>query len=326
MRKGGYVEIHDESIEILKNLQSYNGSFPVYPHFSVFNYSNLSEGALCAYALDIWGEKNAARDFYLWAAKKYITKSDTFDFNEDYQLDGYGTFLWGLGKNLSEDDKDILITFGETVYIIQKFLFKSWNEAAKQYAIDNKISIHPAVLACIYGGLLEINKFYPHQETPSILENIKAVLKYDYTLNGHFIKTPKQNLIDMKLLFLLYPFNVFSLKDPIMKATYQEIKNNFNLMEKFTGEHQSEWFILSALLALCALQEFDYKFAEQIFNWMQEQANRGGYLQDLVIKQLIYPSVFYETVDRWGQSEKPFLIHHAFYLILEKELNKFIKS
>jgi len=129
----------DTSIAIILAGQSANGAVVASPTFSQYGYSWLRDGMWIAYGMDAAGEYDSARRFYRWAAEtlpRYQTKADlllaklangdtpaeadylptrfrldgdlgTEDW-PDFQLDGYGAWLWGLVKFVNRHNDDDL--------------------------------------------------------------------------------------------------------------------------------------------------------------------------------------------------------------------------
>ncbi|MHB8296623.1 MAG: glycoside hydrolase family 15 protein, partial [Acidimicrobiales bacterium] len=138
MAKPPAAELADRSIEVLLAGQAPTGAFIAAPDFEPYSYAWLRDGTFCAYALDLYGRHDEAAAFYTWVAKtleplagrvddlvqragagkeipagdflptRFTLEGDALDDGwPNFQLDGYGTWLWGLGEHvrLARDDR-----------------------------------------------------------------------------------------------------------------------------------------------------------------------------------------------------------------------------
>src|SRR3954449_10788875 len=120
------------SVEVLKGGQAPSGAFIASPNFPVYRYAWLRDGAFCAAALDAVGENAAASAFHSWVdasvrthaamiktaidrvnggelppfetlpPARYTLDGGLEDDGDDpwpnFQIDGYGMWLWALGR------------------------------------------------------------------------------------------------------------------------------------------------------------------------------------------------------------------------------------
>ncbi len=127
------ADLRQHSIEVILKNQSPSGAYIACPNMADYAYCWFRDGTFIAYAMGIVGEHNSARRFYAWGAtvinaragvvERALTKAArgeplsatdylhtryTLDGQEgtdtnwpNFQLDGLGTWLWGLHKHLA---------------------------------------------------------------------------------------------------------------------------------------------------------------------------------------------------------------------------------
>src|SRR5690554_3504704 len=125
------MNLKEQSIQIIKRNQHPSGAFVASPNFSNYRFCWLRDGTFIAYALDLTGEHEAARRFYHWVNQRLQAQTRKIELldakiqaqqelsyhdflptrytlegaeHEDdwpnFQLDGYGAWLWGLVEHL----------------------------------------------------------------------------------------------------------------------------------------------------------------------------------------------------------------------------------
>src|SRR5437763_1459666 len=124
------VSLARSSVALTGSLQAPSGAYPASPTFSVYGYSWFRDGAFIADAMSRAGERASAERFFSWcngvisgradrieslladratarpiAAERFLPCRFTLDGEDDaadwwnFQLDGYGTWLWALAAH-----------------------------------------------------------------------------------------------------------------------------------------------------------------------------------------------------------------------------------
>src|SRR5216683_46069 len=119
------------SIAIIEAGQSPSGAYVACPLYPTYNYCWFRDGTFIAYSMDLWQKHESARRFYDWATAAVAARADavercleniaqgrplnpgdllhtryTLDGQQgdeewpNFQLDGFGTLLWGLQHHL----------------------------------------------------------------------------------------------------------------------------------------------------------------------------------------------------------------------------------
>ena len=132
---------YQRSIEIIRQNQSPSGAYIASPNFPTYGYCWLRDSSYIAYSMSLAGEYGSAEAYFHWVHRtleRYGSKVDllalnlsagekpggdeflhtryTLDGEEvlgdhnwgNFQMDGYGTWLWALGEHFSLTSKSLL--------------------------------------------------------------------------------------------------------------------------------------------------------------------------------------------------------------------------
>lgn len=341
------------SIDILKKYQTPLGAFPAAPNFAPYRYVWLRDGTFIAYALDLVGEKEAAGAFYSFIARtilKYSYKIDralravkegrpigdatclhtryTLAGEEgkepwgNFQLDGYGTFLWGVSTYLKRGGR-WEENYRQAAEEVARYLCSVWFRPCFDCWEEFGEYLHPSTLAAIYGGLRAILPWLsPAQEkmASEVLEALLKKIREDFVMEGHFIKFAGRSDVDANLLWLALPFEVCSLEDPIFRATVAKIERDLRgrgvkRYRTDTYYGGGEWLILTCWLAWYYRLLGHWMEAKELLEWVAAQADEEGQLPEQVPQNLTSEEYYSYWVNRWGPIAKPLLWSHAMYII-----------
>jgi len=352
------LNLKQESIKIIKQNQHSSGAYVACPTFDNYKYSWLRDGSFIAYAMDIIGEHDSAEKFYHWVDKtinshneKYkrlIEKVnsgdkleaidflpcrytlDGFEARDDwpnFQLDGYGTWLWGLSEHITiTKNYQLLDQFNQSIEDTINYLTTFWNIPNSDCWEENIDKIHPSTLACIYGGLSSINEFLQQENISRTTTKIRDYLIENAIYENRFVKYIGSTSIDASLLWLAIPFNVFSPKDTYIVNTVKQIEEKL-LHEG--GVHRypddtyyggGEWLLLTSWLGWYYISIGKKDEAKGLLLWVENQADSNGLLTEQVIHHVNDKSYIDKWLILWGPVAKPLLWSHAMYLILLNEL------
>jgi GH15 family glucan-1,4-alpha-glucosidase len=121
-------QLVERSLQIILENQLSTGAFIASPNFPTYAFCWFRDSSYIAYALDLYGKHEAAARFHAWAASVINQRADvvqralqkaavgqpltdddvlhtrysldgkenTSTFWENFQLDGFGTWLWAL--------------------------------------------------------------------------------------------------------------------------------------------------------------------------------------------------------------------------------------
>ena len=178
-------DLRDHSIEIIRRHQAPSGAYVACPTFAPYRFCWLRDGTFTAYAMDRAGHHDSARRFYLWVDSVLRREAGRVDRIADllacgqapdhrdmpptryridgvpeedkwpnFQLDGYGTWLWGLAEHVAmTGDTTLLEQARKSVDLTIRYLSLCWKMPNYDCWEEFGDRLHPATLACLYGGL-----------------------------------------------------------------------------------------------------------------------------------------------------------------------------
>lgn len=351
------------------------GGYVASPLFSHYMYSWLRDGSFIAYGMDCAGHHDSARQFYEWVCRIIDSKKPHIDallgkkergefipqqqflhtrYHLDgrddeqsewghFQLDGYGTWLWGLSEHLKATAQTrIPESFRQAVDATVAYLVAFWQLPNFDCWEENAESIHPSTLACLYGGLKAIAELDRKDELDTVCRGIREfLLQHAVHPSGHFVKniapvhadgaiTYKMNDegVDASLMWLYEPFRVFEADHPAMRATLDKIAADLRTGQGGIRRYASdtyygggEWLLLTAWYGWVALAQGRRREAEAALDWIVSKADAIGRLPEQVPDALPTRDAYDDWVRRWGTPAKPLLWSHAMFLVLYSRLS-----
>ncbi|PIE04361.1 MAG: hypothetical protein CSA76_04635 [Spirochaetales bacterium] len=345
-----------QSIRQILESQTPEGAIIAGPTFSQYQYSWFRDGAFTAYAMMQNEKMREAEKFINWCSRIVLNskekiiqlkmkltageKTDMYDFlgarykasgAEDdsdwpnFQIDGYGSWLWCLSeyafksgwKKLPEEWKNsALITVNYLQMVWQLPNSDCWEEFPDR--------IHPSTLACVYGGLVSINRWLKKKSISTLAEKVRSFVYDNLNAGGYFPKFLGSDLVDASLLWLAVPFGLADVDDPVMMKTVALIEEN--LLEKGGVKRYAEdtyygggqWIIHSCWLAWYYYLVGRRKEAGSLMNWVIRQQKEDGSLPEQMTEITNEPSMVKTWEERWGTVATPLTWSHAMFLIVDQ--------
>jgi GH15 family glucan-1,4-alpha-glucosidase len=348
------------SIEITKKYQSESGAYVACPTFDTYKYCWLRDGSFIAYSMDLCGEHESSKKYFDWVnnaitgisndikcllkeidngayvdTKKYPPARFELDGTTEcsdwpnFQLDGYGIWLWALSEHiLMNDIKQIPSQYMDNVLLIIEYLKKCWGHECYDCWEENGDKVHASTLGCIYGGLKAISKYLTDKSLNNTTNEIKLFITNYFTHNDSLVKFMDKDAVDANLLWLCIPFNVFSPLSSIMNNTVLKIENDLahsHGVHRYSSDTYyggGEWLLLSAWLGWYYSQTNRIDDAILQMEWIEEQADIKGQMPEQVLYHTNNPSKIKQWQDLWGNVASPLLWSHAMYLILDNAIAK----
>lgn len=350
------VDLYRHSIDVILSHQAPSGAYLASPAFSQYGYCWLRDGSFTAYAMDRAGHHDSARRFFRWVAAtlgKHTAKAErciatpaavlgpddylhtryTVDGDEapgewtNFQLDGYGTWLWALAAHLDlSGDRGLAAELAPALDLSVRYLCALWDRPNFDYWEEHGDKVHMATLASIYGGLRAAEKIRPGTVDPAAPAAIRAWVTGNGIADSHLVKYLGTDAVDASLLAASTPFRLLDPDDPLMVATATRIERDLAdeggvhryLLDTYYGGGQ--WTLLSAWLGWYFMEAGDRERGRRYLDWVAAQANANGDLPEQVGGRLLAPDRFAEWEERWGPVAAPLLWAHAMYIILYREL------
>jgi GH15 family glucan-1,4-alpha-glucosidase len=350
------INLHQTSIDIIRAEQSSGGAYAACSSFSQYGYSWLRDGTWIAYGMDKAGQHDSAGAFHRWAGRTLAQYTDKVEHLlaklergetpqeqdylptrfqldgslgredwTDFQLDGYGAWLWGVCQHYKEIDSSLWNDVRPAVELVVRYLAALWRSPNYDCWEEYRQHIHTSTLAALYGGLNAVRQIAPSIIPDGLPEQIR-----DFTLencvapDGHFVKFIGNDAVDASLLWTALPYGLVSLDDPRFQATLAKIERD--ILRPGGGVYRyradtyyggGEWILLTAWLAWVYIELNRLDEARGLMDWIRAQAKPNGELPEQVSDHPLDASYYPGWVERWGTSASPLLWSHGMYLILE---------
>ena len=361
-------DLWQRSIDIIAANQSSSGAWVASPSFPVYRYSWLRDGAFIAHAMDRVGEHASAAAFFRWAARTitrhagkvervesklcaglaldesdYLHTRFTLAGEEaegdwgNFQLDGYGTWLWALSEHLRRTgDAALLAEVAPAVELTVRYLSALWRVPNYDCWEEHPAYLHPYTLAAIHAGLRAAAglPIAGGARAAAVAGEVRRFLLDHAALGGRLVKSldpttlqPTLAEVDASLMGAIVPYGLLAPDDPIARATLAGIERDLHrpgggvyryLADTYYGG--GEWVLLAAWLGWAYVQAGDRERAMDLLRWVEAQADAQGHLPEQVAEHALAPGYVAVWEGRWGPIAKPLLWSHAMYLILRHAL------
>ncbi len=352
----------DRSRDVITSLQEPGGAYPASPTFSAYRgYSWFRDGAFIADGASAAGEIASAEAFLDWCARtvlqhagrireivsaseagtpladeKMLPARFTFtgDFGRDdwwdFQLDGYGTWLWAAAAHAERHSVDPA-RWREAAALTVDYLLSSWQRPCFDWWEEHDEHVHISTLGCIVaglrasvdGGLVDGERAARARDGA---EEVLAFIREHGVANGHLVKWVGSSEVDGSLSALVAPLGVLEPDEPLAAATLDAVTRD---LESGGGVHRfradvfyggGRWPLLSCFLGLARAARGETDEAARLLVWAARTATEDGLLPEQMDGDLLAPDHRQEWLDRWGPVATPLLWSHAMVLRLAAEL------
>lgn len=360
----GLVALARRSISIILANQAPSGAYVASPNFPVYRYCWLRDGAFIADAMSRGGEIASAEAFFGWCAGVLVARQaqvesllsrqrsresipaadflharyalDGAEVNGDwwnFQLDGYGVWLWALDAHARRHCRPIE-AYLDGAELSTTYIAAFWNHPSYDWWEEHADHQHTSTLVAIWAGL----RAMAHRREVSVVVRdaatasagaIEAATRQDAARSGHLAKWLGGDAVDASLLAVSTPFGFLGPEDPLMRTTVQRIETELvhdGGVHRYLGDTYyggGEWLLLSALLGWHRLRAGDRAGAMHQLRWVAARATATGELPEQIDAHLLAPEAEQAWLDRWGPIATPLLWSHAMYLTLALELGVF---
>jgi GH15 family glucan-1,4-alpha-glucosidase len=374
--------LYSKSIKLILENQSIWGSYVASPKFPTYQYCWLRDGSFIAHAMDTAGEFASATAFFRWVGRtiqKYehkvedikqhleaglpIGKDDVFhtrytlDGEEvtadstwgNFQIDGYGTWLWALGEHVKiSGDISLLNELYGPIQTTLRYLELVWKLPNYDCWEEHPQYMHPYSLATVYAGFKSISSLIISGklikgsiDVEDLSSQTKSYIMKFGVIDEKLIKfflpaqldyTPQpaeQHSVDSSLIGISTPFQVLSVDDPIMMKTIQAIEKDLHRPKGGIYRYKAdvfygggEWLLLTAWLGWYYSSAGKMEQAKDLLHWIESQADSDGNLAEQVSGHTLAPKHFDTWTLKWGPIAKPLVWSHAMYIILINAINE----
>ncbi|MCA9926365.1 MAG: hypothetical protein KC421_28550, partial [Anaerolineales bacterium] len=251
--------LHQLSIQVILDNQAAGGGYIACPTMADYAYCWFRDGTFIAYAMDLAGEHESARRFYEWGvtvinaretvveqalhktargepltAVDYLHTRYTLDGAEgsdsdwpNFQLDGIGTWLWGLHQHSRLTGMEQLpVQWDTAAALAARYLAGLWQLPNYDCWEEFAEEVHPHTLAAIYGGLQAYDALLGQPVYADVAAGIRDFVLDEGVANGHFVKYLGTEMVDASLLGLATPYGLVPPDHPLMQATVACIESD----------------------------------------------------------------------------------------------------
>lgn len=372
--------LYSSSIEVIKKSQSKTGAYIACPSYPTYQYCWLRDGSFIAHAMDTAGEYESAAAFFRWVDRtirryRYKVEFASLHIKEDlpfgkddllhtrytvdgdevtvddtwgnFQIDGYGTWLWALGEHVRlSGDSSLLSELSESILITLKYLELVWKLPNYDCWEEHPEYLHTYSLSTVYAGLSTIADLVRFGKMKNVTvpvddlaRQVKTFILAKGSKDGRLIKyfpPDKDDTslrgndgVDASLIGVSIPYRLINPDDPIMLETVKNIEAE--LLRPGGGVYRykadvyyggGEWILLTAWLGWYYTSIKRYDLAKQLCQWIEEQADENGDLAEQLSDHLLAPDSFTPWVKKWGPIAKPLTWSHGMYIILANAIEK----
>ncbi len=231
----------------------------------------------------------------------------------NFQIDGYGTWLWSLREHLTRARQGLPAAFEPPVRQTARYLaelgscpcFDVWEESGN--------SVHTSTLAAVYAGLRAAAELLEDSTYEERAEALRGRILAGAEGDGYFHKSNHDRQVDAALLWLYRPFDVVGPTDPRLAETVRKIVGDLE-HEGGLRRYRSDtyygggvWPVLTASLGWYYASLGDLDEARRRQRWIAERFDDAGRLAEQFDGERINPPKFAEWVSRWGPPARELL-------------------
>lgn len=356
-----HAPLISRSIEVIKDGQAATGAYLASPTFPTYQYSWFRDGAFIADAMSRVGEIASAEAFFGWcdriltdrreqildlvargerdvedvALTEHLHTRYTVEGEEsgtewqDFQLDGYGTWLWSLGEHSARHGRDRR-AYREGVALTVRYLCTFWASPFFDWWEENGDRRHPSSLAPIRCGLLAASGWEEldaglRARAADVAREIADLIAASGVHDGHLTKHLGTEEVDGSLVACITPFELYPIGHSVATATIDRVERELApggvyrfLDDTYYGG--GEWILLAGFLGWHHAEAGGLDRARELVDWIADQADASLDLPEQVDTRALHPERIAEWVERWGPSASPLLWSHAMYLTLAASL------
>ncbi len=342
------------SVEAILRNQHDNGAIIASPDFAQYRFCWLRDGSFSAYALDIAGEREASARYHAWVgravngiaatmedaiaarqagegldplhmppARFAVDGTTVVDGWPNFQIDGYGTWLWFLGRHVELSRRGGLPEhLLEPVRRVARYLTAFSMSPCYDVWEENGDAQHTSTLACVYGGLTAAARLLGDEEYVAVASDVRACVLERASQVGYFVKSSGNPDVDASCLWLASPFGLVDSNDEYFAKTVSLIKDRLSFaggIRRYPTDvyfGSGAWPVLTASLGWHYMGLGDLDGAEGCRSWIASHVDDAGLLAEQYDGALRDNEHYRQWVRRWGPPAKDLTWSHAMYVVL----------
>lgn len=342
------------SVEAILGNQVVSGAIIASPDFAQYHYCWLRDSSFCSYALDRAGEHDASARYHLWVneavsgiadmiddviaahergealnpthmppARFALDGSTVADDWPNFQIDGYGTWLWSLGEHLELTGRtSVPEELLDSVQRVARYLAALALSPCYDVWEENGDAQHTSTLACVYGGLVTASRLLGDTRYLDIANTVQRRVIESATQVGYYVKSSANDDVDASSLWLTAPFCLVEPNDEYFAKTVALIEDRLSLdggIRRYATDiyfGSGAWPVLTASLGWHYVGIGERTKADQCREWIVRHFNDEGLLGEQFGGEQRDRAHYDEWVERWGMPAKDLTWSHAMYVVL----------
>ncbi|WP_069112630.1 glycoside hydrolase family 15 protein [Jiangella alba] len=242
------------SVELIAGAQDPSGAYPAAVGFAPYGFCWFRDGAFIAEGMSRAGAVESATAFHEWCARvlereapaveslvarvaagsqpsdaellpaRYTLAGDRHDDDWwNYQVDGYGTWLWALRSHLTRWNLS-LTPYAAAAEVAVRYLVAVGSRPCRDWWEEHRDHTHVSTLASVYGGLRAAAALGVLPSAASAAaDEISALVTRSGTFEGALRKWLGSTAVDASLVVAGVPFGLVPPGGPVDRATVGRI-------------------------------------------------------------------------------------------------------
>lgn len=345
---------------LLRETQDASGAWPASPSFAPYNYCWFRDGSFIAEGAGAAGLEEESLRFHRWCARVLLRERDAVEsavaaaaqdrtladaeylparYNLDgtrhvddwwnFQVDGYGTWLWALERHLLRT-RATAEPFSEAVEVAVRYLIATGRSTCRDWWEENRDQVHVTTLAGVAAGLRAavrmgcLPEHLAEAATASADTAVADILGRGVR-DGRLVKWLDGTDLDASLLAVAALYDVLPIDHRVVTTTVSAVEDRLTAggvhrYESDTFYGGGQWPVLAALLAWHHARAGDTHRAGELLAWVAGTADHDLLLPEQV-GPLLAPQRLAEWEQRWGPSAHPLLWSHGMFLGAQRATN-----
>jgi GH15 family glucan-1,4-alpha-glucosidase len=356
-RPAAWQRLAERSERVIEDAQHPSGAVPAAVTFAPYAYCWFRDGAFIADGMSAAGRQEVAKGFHRWCARvlrrergavdravtaaragvtlpdrEYLPARYSLDGtrHEDdwwnFQVDGYGTWLWALERFLRRTGEPP-DTYADAVEVAVRYLVGVGRRTCRDWWEEHRDQRHVSTLAGVYAGLragarMGVLDRGLAEAAERESEGARADVLERGCHDGHLVKwLDGSTEVDGSLVAAAAVYDMLPVDDPLVVATVTAVERRLT-GSPAGGVHRypsdtffggGQWPVLACLLAWHHARAGNVERAVQLLDWVVGTADHAGHLPEQV-PPLLAPDRLDEWLERWGPSARPLLWSHGMFL------------
>jgi len=349
------------SVDVLLRGQAPSGALVACPTYPTYRYAWLRDGAFCACALDLVGDRQASSAWHRFVAStieahrplveraiegvlaghdlpseafppaRYTLDGRLEPENGEpwpnFQIDGYGMWLWALEHHLA--DGAAAPPPAQTIELVARYLDATWPLPSFSCWEELDGGAHAATYGAVVAGLEAAARLLEDDRWSAAADRVREALLERFVREGAFVRGPADGRVDGSLLWLAVPFGVLRPDHELIARTVAAVERD--LAGPGVGLYRyredsyyggGQWLLLTSSLAWHHARTGDVDRAIAAQDWVRGRALENGDIPEQMTEHSQDRSMIAPWVERWGEVATPLLWSHAMYLLAEAELQR----